>query len=86
MSTKRGIRAAIAVLSSVAWLGFMGVSSGQTVLQTFYVPFPEDQVFRALETIDCFGCGAGGGIGGEMRSTISIVPSLTNTIVYYDHW
>jgi len=64
----------------------MGVATNslqaQTVVQTYFIPFDEDEVNVALNTIDDFG----GNIGNTLRSTISIVGGITNTIVYWDHW
>ena len=52
------------------------------VLQTYFVPLPEDDLQHSFEAIDNYA----GNIGNEMRTIISIVPSHTNTIIYYDHW
>jgi hypothetical protein len=52
-------------------------------VQTFFIPFDEDEVNIALNTIDNFG----GNIGGNsLRSSISIVGGITNTVIYWDHW
>jgi len=57
-------------------------AQAQTVVQTFYIPFDEEEVNIALNTIDDFN----GGIGNTLRSTISIVGGITNTVIYWDHW
>jgi len=55
---------------------------GQNVVQTFFMPFDEEEVNVALNTIDDFG----GAIGTTIRSTISIVGGITNTVIFWDHW
>ena len=52
------------------------------VLQTFFVPLPEDQMQISLNAIDAYR----GGIGDEMRSAISLVIGTDGTVLYYDHW
>ncbi len=52
------------------------------VLQTFFVPLPEDQMQISLNAIDAYR----GNIGDEMRSAISMVIGTDGTILYYDHW
>lgn len=59
-----------------------GAALAQTIVQTFYIPFDEDEVNVALNTIDNFG----GNIGSTLRSSISIVGGITNTHIYWDHW
>jgi uncharacterized repeat protein (TIGR01451 family) len=60
--------------SSAAW--------GANVLQTFFVPLPEDQMQITLNAIDVYR----GNIGDEMQSAISMVVGTDETILYYDHW
>jgi len=69
----------VAVCSAI---GMAGIANAQNVVQSYFVPFGEDDVHLALHTIDDFA----GNIGGTMRSTISIVAGVTNTIIFYDHW
>lgn len=65
------------------WGGFLQPDArGQSVVQTFFVPFEEDEINVALNTIDNFD----GNIGTTIRSTLSIVGGITNTILYWDHW
>ncbi len=54
---------------------------GANVLQTFFVPLPEDQMQISLNAIDAYR----GYIGDEMRSAISIVVGTDGTVIYYDH-
>ncbi|HMO05950.1 MAG TPA: SdrD B-like domain-containing protein [Kiritimatiellia bacterium] len=54
----------------------------QSIVQTYFIPFDEDEVNVALNTIDNFS----GNIGTTLRSTISIVGGITNTVLYWDHW
>lgn len=48
--------------------------------QTFFVPFPEDDLMR--DTFKIINSVA----GGLVQSMISIVISTPNTVVWYDHW
>ena len=57
-------------------------ATAQSIVQTFFIPFDEDEVNIALNTIDNFG----GNIGSTLRSSISIVGGITNTVIYWDHW
>jgi len=64
---------------------FAGCCAGvqaQTVVQTFFIPFDEEEINIALNTIDDFG----GAIGNTVRSTISIVGGITNSVLFWDHW
>ena len=60
--------------TSAAW--------GANVLQTFFVPLPEDQMQITLNAIDVYR----GNIGDEMQSAISMVVGTDETTLYYDHW
>ena len=57
-------------------------ASAANVLQTFFVPLPEDQMQISLNAIDAYR----GLIGDEMRSAISMVIGTDDTVLYYDHW
>jgi uncharacterized repeat protein (TIGR01451 family) len=70
-----------------AWLALVGLGlaasvQAANVLQTFFVPLPEDQMQVSLNAIDAYR----GLIGDEMRSAISMVIGTDHTILYYDHW
>lgn len=78
-SLRRATR--IAVVAGALGL-LASLASAQTVVQTFFMPFDEEEVNVALNTIDDFG----GSIGTTIRSTISIVGGITNTVIYWDHW
>lgn len=52
------------------------------VLQTYFVPFPENEMQESLIVIDAFR----GNIGVEMRTVVSMVAGNNDTIIYYDHW
>ena len=54
---------------------------GANVLQTFFVPLPEDSMQISLKTID-----NAGGVGDEIQAAISMVVGTDGTILYYDHW
>jgi uncharacterized repeat protein (TIGR01451 family) len=51
------------------------------LVQTYYVPLPEQQVRGSLEAINTTG-----DTGTEIDSVVSIVSSDADTLVYYDHW
>ncbi|HMO05441.1 MAG TPA: SdrD B-like domain-containing protein [Kiritimatiellia bacterium] len=76
------LRRARLLVAAWALGGWAAVAPAQTVVQTFFMPFDEAEVNVALNTIDNFG----GAIGSTIRSTISIVGGITNTVIYWDHW
>ena len=47
--------------------------------RTFLVPMEENVVHSALKGIHS-------GVGKELKVRTAIVPSMTNTVIYYDHW
>jgi len=69
-----------------AWISLFALCAlqahAQRIVQSYFVPFSENDVHLALNAIDDFQ----GNIGSELRSTISIVAGTTNTVIYYDHW
>ena len=71
-------------LAAVWALGAGGPMAAQAanVLQTFFVPLPEDEMQISLNAIDAYR----GNIGDEMRSAISLVVGTDGTIIYYDQW
>ena len=61
------------------------------IVSEFLIPFPEDQVFTALETIYPGDAACGittttGGVQAPIFSYISISAFLDGTILFYDHW
>ena len=74
---KIGALAALLVLAG-------GLLSAQAanVLQTFFVPLPEDEMQISLNAIDAYR----GNIGDEMQSAVSMVVGTDGTILYYDQW
>ena len=52
------------------------------VLQTFFVPLPEDDMQVSLNAVDAFS----GNIGVVMESVIGMAVGTDQTIIYYDHW
>ena len=52
------------------------------VIQTYFVPFPENDVQASLNAIDNYA----GNVGTDMRSICSIVVSMDGTLIYYDQW
>ncbi len=73
-------RALLVLILGLGW-GVCAVH-GANVLQTFYVPLPEDQMQITLNAVDAYR----GYIGNEMRSAISMVVGTDATMLYYDHW
>ncbi len=69
-------------LSLLVALGAPALGRAQSVVQTFFIPFDEEEVHLVFNTLDNFG----GGIGASVRSTISVVAGTTNTVLYWDHW
>ncbi|MBN1269627.1 MAG: hypothetical protein JXB04_08570, partial [Kiritimatiellae bacterium] len=67
--------------AALVWLTTLS-SRGAEVLQTFFAPFPENDLQVSLNMIDAFR----GNIGAEMRTVISIVAGSDGTLLYFDHW
>ena len=68
---------------AVAVVGLLlPAARGANVLQTFFVPLPEDEMQITLNAIDAYR----GYIGDEMQSAISMVVGTDGTVLYYDHW
>jgi uncharacterized repeat protein (TIGR01451 family) len=65
-------------------------SSAPYILQEYFLPYPEDQVFNAFKTIfpSNLGCGnpTAPNVSAPLRCYISVAPYLNSTIVYYDQW
>jgi uncharacterized repeat protein (TIGR01451 family) len=75
------LRLAILALMSAVMLGFVLdlMAYAAPLVQTYYVPLPEQQVRNSLATLY-------GVTGNDIRTVISIVPVADGTILYYDHW
>lgn len=56
------------------------VAASAEILQTFYVPLPEDQLAVPLDSISLEGP------FDDIHTVISISASANNTLIYYDHW
>ena len=71
-------------LAAVWALGAGGPLAAQAanVLQTYFLPIPEDEMQITMNAIDQFG----GAIGDVMQSVVSIVVGTDGTLIYYDHW
>ena len=50
-----------------------------TLVQDFYLPMPEAQIYQADSTIKS-------GIGSTINSTFSIIVTGNGTVIYYDQW
>jgi hypothetical protein len=57
-----------------------GAASGANVLQTFFVPLPEDDMQISLNAVDAFA----GNIGVVMESVIAAVGRIDDQLL--DHW
>ena len=66
---------------ALLWLTSVA-APGANVLQTFFMPLPEDDMQISLNAIDAYR----GLIGDEMQAAISMVIGTDNTTLYYDHW
>ncbi len=66
---------------ALSWLTAIA-APGANVLQTFFVPLPEDDMQISLNAIDAYR----GNIGDEMQAAISMVIGTDGTLMYYDHW
>ncbi|MCX6225143.1 MAG: hypothetical protein NTV01_10425, partial [Bacteroidia bacterium] len=74
---RQGIRTAI-LFTGLSFLFLQGARA-QSAQYIYFVPLPETQIhntFRVLYT----------STGTTYHSVISIVPSVSNTIIYYDQW
>lgn len=65
--------------------------SAVPIVQEFYLPYPENQVFNAFKSIfpDNISCGWPTSIpdvSAPVRCYISIAPFLASTVIYYDQW
>ena len=76
MSKRSAIAAAILFWSSP------GPALAANVLQTFFVPLPEDDMQISLKAVDNFA----GNVGEVMESVIGMAAGTDGTVIYYDHW
>ena len=71
----------------VAALGLWGLASGpgvqatQSIVQQFFVPFPETDFKASLQAI-----ATGTTVTTNIQTVVSIVVGATNTVIVYDHW
>jgi len=74
---------ALAVLLTLA-PALASAAGNPPAVQTFYIPFPEDQLLAGLKAIDA------GNVSTDpanpMTTYISLAAVAANTIVYYDQW
>lgn len=56
-----------------------GQGQDRTFVRTYMIPLPEENVYEVCKLIH-------NGVKAPMRSRTQIVPSVTNTVIYYDHW
>lgn len=79
----RRLRALLGLLClSVAW-GAIGARGAAVVVQEFYMPMPEAQVYAVFNKHAPFDPPDG---NFNMKSIFSIVVTTPNTMVVYDHW
>ena len=82
---KRGMHLSACAKLAVAGLLLLaaaGVCRAANILQTYYAPFPENDMQESLNVIDAFQ----GNIGNEVRTVVSMVAGTDGTVIYYDHW
>src|SRR5438477_3579774 len=67
-------------LCALSVLGFLApLAQAATLVQEFYLPMPEPQVYQALSTIQS-------GISTAQFSIYSVVVTGSGTQIYYDQW
>ncbi len=66
-------------LAAVFLLTTIGAALGAALVQDFYLPMPEAQIYQANTAIVS-------GTGSTIASTFSIVVTGHGTIIYYDQW
>ena len=71
-----------AAAAALLALGGLSVAQAANVLQTFFVPLPEDDMQISLKAVDAYA----GNIGDVMESVIGMAVGTDHTIIYYDHW
>src|ERR1051325_9501293 len=69
------------VLAAAGAAVFLAASAARaaTIVQEFYLPMPEQQIYQANSAII-------GGTSATNLSTFSVVVSGSGTVIYYDHW
>ena len=70
------MRTIFTVCISLCWLT---LTQAAGIVQDFYVPLPEAQIYQANNSIVS-------GTGSTIFSTISIHVVSDNTVIYYDQW
>lgn len=80
----------ISLISLVSILGFRNpvYANRPPVVQSYYVPLAEPLLFEAMVSIfpATEDCPSAPVVGNPLTSTISIVASADDTVIYYDHW
>ena len=66
-------------LAVVSYLGTGGAARAVNLVQEFYLPMPEQQIYQANSTIVS-------GTSSTIASTFSIVVTGDGTVIYYDQW
>ena len=79
------LRLALALATLVFW-GLARIASAGvtgTIVQQFFVPFPEANFQTSLAAI---AAGSGYTVSNQILTTVSIVVGTSNTIIVYDQW
>ena len=63
--------AASLILSSLA------LASGDSIVETYFIPFPEEELFTTFQGINT-------AVKGPITTIIAI--AANNTVIYWDHW
>lgn len=84
--TQGGVNSAV---SDTSVVGVLAATPGPAISETFYVPYPEDQILTDLQGIRNGGVGQCGDGVDEPVDPITTLIGITilaeNTVIYYDH-
>ena len=72
-------RWAVFSLAVVAWLAAGWPAQAANLVQEFYLPLPEQQLYTTLNTIQA-------GVSTAQSSIYSIIVTGDGTVIYYDQW
>ncbi len=60
--------------------------SGVNFVETYYIPFPEDQVLTSLLVLHPSSCGFLEQVEEPVQTYVSVGVVEAGTVIYYDHW
>jgi len=81
MSTKCHLKQSVCWILLALWacVGFLPAARAVDLVQEFYLPMPEAQIYQANNSIIA-------GTSSTIASTFSIVVTANGTVIYYDQW